>query len=263
MIGTTIGDPMKNGSTNHHVDVENPRGVSRVVVVCEHASFSIPDEFSDLGLNGDALLSHVAWDPGALGVARGLSKKLDACLVSSKVSRLVYDCNRPPSAHDAMPTKSEIFDVPGNVALTPAERQHRVDAYYEPFRANLAAALSAKDTPILLTIHSFTPIYHGLPRTVEIGVLHDSDTRLADAMLANMTSCEGYTVQRNEPYGPEHGVTHTLKEHALDAGHLNVMLEIRNDLIQSAAQQDAMAQTIAHWLTAAFNALEAREAVQC
>ena len=37
-------------------------------------------------------------------------------------------------------------------------------------------------------------------------------------------------------YGPEHGVTHTLKRHGLENGLLNVMIEVRNDLLPT---QDA------------------------
>ena len=254
---------MKNAPTNHPVDVQNPQGSSRVVVVCEHASHFIPDEFDGLGLTGDALKSHVAWDPGAMGVARGVSQRLDASLVSSTVSRLVYDCNRPPTALDAMPAISEVFDVPGNANLTPEARKIRADTYYEPFRAGLATTLSSKNEPVIVTVHSFTPVYNGQTRSVEIGVLHDSDARLADAMLNNTAACERYDVQRNEPYGPEHGVTHTLIEHALGAKRLNVMLEIRSDLIQTEADQDAMAQGIASWVSDALHDLNTTGEPQC
>lgn len=240
-----------------------PEGRSSVIVVCEHASCFIPSEFHNLGLDGDALQSHIAWDPGALDVAQGLAKRLDAKLVVSPVSRLVYDCNRPPTSPDAMPVKSEAIEVPGNVSLSDDQRDARVARYYDPFRASIAAAIANTPNPIIVTVHSFTPIYHGTPRTVEIGLLHDSDARLANAMGKIAASHVDVIVRFNDPYGAQDGVTHTLKEHAIDVGHLNVMLEIRNDLIDSPRLQDEMAARLATWVDAALGDLNVPMAAQC
>lgn len=245
------------------VTVSNAAGSSSVVLVCEHASPHIPWQFNSLGLSAADAKSHVAWDPGAMAVAEHLAKRLGAVLVASNVSRLIYDCNRPPDAPGAMPARSEIVDVPGNRALSAADRETRTQTYYRPFQATLRRIIAQTQSPIVVTVHSFTPIYHGQARAVEIGVLHDSDTRLADAMLATASAHTTANVQRNEPYGPEHGVTHTLREHALPAGHLNVMLEIRNDLIATAETQQQLANTIAHWLVAATEQINVQGAVQC
>ena len=114
-----------------------------------------------------------------------------------------------------------------------------------------------------MTVHSFTPIYHGVARTVEIGILHDSDTRLADAMLEIAQAHTDANVQRNAPYGPDHGVTHTLKEHAIKGGHLNVMLEVRNDLIVTSDEQTAMADMLAGWVADACTRVQAKGVVEC
>lgn len=227
------------------VDVRRAQATSRLVIVCEHASPRIPSEFNNLGLPDAALSSHVAWDPGALAVAEGLADRLRATLIAARTSRLVYDCNRPPDAADAMPARSEAVDVPGNSDLTDAQKVDRVKSYYDPFRLAVSRILSEIDDPILVTVHSFTPNYHGVRREVEIGILHDSDARLADAMIA--TADTSHDVRRNEPYGPADGVTHTLKAHALPRGHLNVMLEVRNDLIADEVSQAAMAETLSDW----------------
>jgi predicted N-formylglutamate amidohydrolase len=238
----------QNSTSDDLVHVQNPQGQSRVVIVCEHASCYIPDAYNNLGLADDALQSHAAWDPGALGVARGMSAQLDAILVASGVSRLIYDCNRPPTSVDAMPVQSETIKVPGNVDLSTDQRLDRTNRYYEPFRIQLSKQISSTPNAVIVTVHSFTPLYHGQARAVEIGILHDTDTRLADTMLRLAPSHTNANVQRNAPYGPEHGVTHTLKEHAIKAGLFNVMIEIRNDLIQTAQQQDVMADIMANWL---------------
>lgn len=250
-------------ASKDYVLSENTDGTSSVVLVCEHASYHIPAAFGGLSLSQNARKSHAAWDPGAMAVATRLAKRLDAPLIAGGVSRLVYDCNRPPTAPDAMPSRSEVIDVPGNQNLTQAERDARTDAIYRPFQSAVGQLIEQVANPILVTIHSFTPVYHGALRSVEIGVLHDSDTRLADAMLQVAGVHTNANVQRNAPYGPEDGVTHTLKEHALKGDHLNVMLEIRNDLIQTANQQDAMAEVIAKWIADACAQLKVPGDVQC
>jgi len=248
-------DNFAAGGLGRPAMVTNGSGAASIILVCEHASNFIPEQFDGLGLSEEVQTSHVAWDPGAMAVSRRLSVLLDAPLVSSRISRLVYDCNRPPSAPGAMPIKSEIYDIPGNENLNETARTDRVQRYYDPFRTTLADTINKTQNPILVTIHSFTPNYLGQHRAVEIGVLHDSDTRLADQMLASAANHTDMVVLRNAPYGPKDGVTHTLKEHATGAGIFNVMLEIRNDLISTAQQQDDIAQMLASWLKTALDGL--------
>ncbi|MCB9994635.1 MAG: N-formylglutamate amidohydrolase [Hyphomicrobiaceae bacterium] len=246
--------------------VLNASGAAPLVLVCEHASNFIPAELHDLGVDETVRLSHVAWDPGALGVATGLSRLLDAPLLVQNVSRLVYDCNRPPSEPSAVPEKSEIYTIPGNEALAPAERDLRAARYYEPFRHELMdlldTAIARHGAPLLATIHSFTPVYFGQPRAVEIGILHDEDARLADFLLNAFTAAGHWNCQRNQPYGPSDGVTHTLREHALPRGLANVMIEIRNDLIATAEAQEKMGAMLAGHLASAIDQFtETREEV--
>ncbi|AEI93313.1 N-formylglutamate amidohydrolase [Roseobacter litoralis] len=228
------------------VEVLNASGASDIVLVCEHASAFIPTALNDLGLSAEARHSHAAWDPGAKAVACEMARQLDAPLVASKVSRLVYDCNRPPDAPSAMPERSEVFDIPGNKKLTRNDRETRVARYYTPFHDRLKQVLSTKPDPVVVTIHSFTPIYQGIQREVEVGILYDQDTRLADAMLEVETGT--FVTRRNDPYGPADGVTHTLKEHALPQGRRNVMIEIRNDLIETADAQTSLAIQMSRWV---------------
>ncbi|MEM7732408.1 MAG: N-formylglutamate amidohydrolase [Pseudomonadota bacterium] len=232
------------------VHVKPGDGPARVVIVCEHASNRIPDGFDDLGLPEEALTSHIAWDPGTFEVADAVSDQLRAPMVWGGVSRLLYDCNRPPNAESAIPAHSEETVVPGNTRLTEGQRATRIDQFYRPFEALLAQTLANRPGPsVIVTIHSFTPVFHGEDRSVEIGVLHDEDSRLADALLK---VADGFQIERNAPYGPEDGVTHTLRQHALPRRILNVMFEIRNDLIANPQQCETMAQTLADWLTQAI-----------
>lgn len=229
------------------VTVENASGSSPVLLVCEHASRRLPVSLGTLGLAPEVLTAHIAWDPGALAVARRLSRLFDATLVFQNFSRLVYDCNRPPESPDAMPATSEIFEIPGNLHIEPAQRQARVDAVYRPWQRKLSETIAARTAKgrqtVLVTVHTFTPVYKGVQREVEIGILHDKDSRLADEMM--LRAGRRFSVRRNEPYGPADGVTHTLIEHGLANGLLNVMIEIRNDLVRDEAGEEIMAGCLA------------------
>jgi predicted N-formylglutamate amidohydrolase len=225
--------------------VLNPRGHAPAVLVCEHASRFIPAALGGLGLDDNAARSHAAWDIGALELSVELMGALDAPLVHSRVSRLAYDCNRPPSRDDAMPKTSEVFAVPGNMGLTEDQRSQRIREVYYPFRHLLASTLDARPIPpVLITIHSFTPVYQGQSRSVELGILHDDDTRLADVMLGLADNHTQFVTRRNEPYGPQDGVTHTLRKHGISNNLLNVMIEIRNDLIATGEQCRVMAKML-------------------
>jgi len=239
------------------VELVNQTGVSPVLLVCEHASNFIPDCFDGLGLAPSERTSHIAWDPGAETVSRHLSRLLDARLVACQVSRLVYDCNRSPEMADAIPERSEKFVIPGNRSLTRLQKKHRIDTYYQPFYDTLGLQVSS-GTEALVTIHSFAPIYNDRVREVEIGIIHDTDQRLADALLAN-TSIGDKRLWRNRPYTADDGVTHTLKTHGTASGILNVMVEIRNDLIQTERDQFDIALALAGALHEALESLNVRQ----
>jgi predicted N-formylglutamate amidohydrolase len=239
----------------------------RVVVICEHASNALPiaraDLGGDLGISADTRASHAAYDIGALGLARGLAQRLGGVLVHAPLSRLVYDLNRAPDHPNAMPPRSEVHDVPGNRALTPADRLARVAAVYRPFHATLAdviAGIMAQGVrPALIAVHSFTPVFHGQPRAVEFGVIHDDDTALTLAVMDAAQGC-GLITRLNEPYSAAGDVTHTIRLHAVPCRLPNTMLEVRNDLIADEAAQAAMADRLAPVLT---RALEQSGALQC
>ncbi len=233
-------------------EVLNAQGSARVLLVCEHASAHMPDAYGYLGLPPEHRESHAAWDPGALGVAQEMARDLDAVLVAGTLSRLIYDLNRPPENPAAMPAKSEVIEVPGNADLSEAERERRISTIYTPYHRVVAEALAMQASPVLVTVHSFTPVYHGAPRRVEIGLLHDADSRIADLILENPATFGDHVVERNAPYGPADGVMHTLNVHGDANGHPNLMIEVRNDLIKTAEQQRLMGRLLAGWVSDAL-----------
>lgn len=240
------------------VTVDNPEAPGRFVFCCEHASNAFPEPWGALGLSAEQQAAHIAWDPGALGLAQALAEALQAPLVHAGVSRLIYDLNRPPQSPGAMAAKSEVYEVPGNAALGAAERQARTEAVYLPFHAALRALLARRAAtgalPVLVTVHSFTPVWHGRPRAVEFGIIHDADARLARALVA--AAPKGLDARLNEPYSAVDEVTHTLALQATPLGLPNVMIELRNDLIAAPEAQRAVAARLAPALVAALAAAE-------
>ncbi|HQU68376.1 MAG TPA: N-formylglutamate amidohydrolase [Albidovulum sp.] len=248
----------RTGSRSAVVHIENGNAPGPFLVVCEHASNHIPPAYGALGLDAAARKAHIAWDPGALGVARRLAQNLDAPLIHAGISRLVYDLNRPPSSAGAMTRKSESFVVPGNQTLTREERQKRTNEIYLPFHdavhAEIARRMALGTPPVLVTIHSFTPVWFGKPRAAEFGIIHDADPTLAKAVLAEAKARTGLDCRLNEPYSAADEVTHTLRLHATPYGLKSVMLEVRNDLIADPVAEAAMADGLTPVLSAALRA---------
>lgn len=235
-------------------------GQGAFVLVCEHASSFIPPNADDLGLSQKARLSHAAWDIGALDVAMRLSQRLRAPLVAGAVSRLVYDCNRPLEAPDNIPARSEIYDVPGNIDIPQECRQGRYDQIHTPFHDTVTRVMdAAPQDAVLVTIHSFTPVYNGEKRAVEIGFLSHSDRRLAQACVTHERERGRFLADLDQPYSASDGVTYTLQKHGDARGIANVMIEVRNDLIDTTMKAQTVADHLAGTLITAKRALSAKE----
>lgn len=250
-MSSDLGRQAKNegGALVFPAEIEKAEGRSPIILVCEHASCAFPAPWGPLGLTAEAQKAHIAWDPGALPLARALSEALDATLVHAPVSRLIYDLNRAPDQPGAMPARSEVYDVPGNAAISAAERRARMEALYLPFHSALQALIAARlatgRAPVLITIHSFTPVYFGKKRSVEFGVIHDADGRLAQSILDAAVRQTDLNAALNAPYSAADGVTHTLRMHATPFDLPHAMLEIRNDLIANEADVAQMAAMLA------------------
>lgn len=234
------------------VEIINPSGAGNFVLACEHASHYIPPQFNRLNLPEALLQSHIAWDPGALDVARRMSLLLDSPLVAQRVSRLIYDCNRAPMTDAAMPAVSEVHAIGGNAGLSEAQREERTRRYYAPFHSALSAVVErrlARPPPAaMLTVHSFSPVYKGVRRDLDIGLINDADSRFAERCFAFMRTDDAFTVRRNAPYSRSDGVTHTLAVQAVARGMLNVMIEIRNDWLESDGDRQNIAMLLSDYV---------------
>lgn len=239
-----MGALLQQGEESPFIAV-NAQGRSPFVLICEHASNTMPKKLGTLGLPESELTRHIAWDIGAEGVARLLSRLMDAPLLLQRYSRLAYDCNRPPESPDSIPEVSELTSIPGNRKLSPEDRLARAREIYRPFHDGVSAVLDERaaggQRSLVVSIHSFTPVYKGKPRSVELGILHDRDTTLSAKLIKSFPNVDA---RLNEPYGPKDGVLHTLNLHGFTRGLQHAMIEIRNDLVSTERGQDEWAQRL-------------------
>lgn len=228
-----------------------------LMLICEHGSNRVTTPWSEA--DAALLATHAASDLGALGLAQALGAQLAQAghkveLIHAPLSRLIYDLNRSPDRADACPVRSEIHHVALNDGLTTADRQVRMERLYLPFhnlvRARIARALVLGSHPAIITVHSFTPVWHGVVRDIEFGVIHDDLPALAQAIIAQADDL-GLKTAINQPYSAADHVTHTLRLHALPYRLDNAMLELRNDLIATPAMQAALAKKLAPVLSRA------------
>lgn len=216
--------------------VVNAGGASPVFLLCEHAANDIPAEFNNLGLPPAELTRHIAYDIGAANVARQISALLDAPLVLSGYSRLLIDCNRPLSAPSSIPLRSEATDIPGNLALSAAERDARARRFFIPFRDQVGRMLDARvaagQPTLLIGMHSFTPVYLGVPRIWQAGVLYLRAQRLGQALLAGLReAAPALTIGDNEPYSVTLEGDFTVPWQGEARGLATALFEVRQDLI--------------------------------
>ncbi|MDO9710621.1 N-formylglutamate amidohydrolase [Paracraurococcus lichenis] len=239
------------------VTLVNEGGASPLVLLCEHASNQVPAEHGNLGLPDPELRRHIAWDIGAAALARRLSALLDAPLFLGGVSRLVIDLNRPPGSPTSIPEVSEATAIPGNAGITPAERARRAAAWFAPFDAAVARCLDARAAAgrqaVVVGVHSFTPVYLGVPRPWQAGILYGEARRFGTALVAALRAEPGLTVGDNEPYRIEAEMDWTVPRHGDARGLDAALLEVRQDLLGEAAGIEAWAQRLARALRDALS----------
>ncbi len=229
-------------------EVMNAEAPGPWVVTCDHASNAVPDWVAggDLGLPPWDMARHIAYDVGAAGLARALARHLDSPAILARFSRLVIDPNR---GEDDPTLVMRLYDgsiIPANRRLGPREAAARLDRLYRPYHDALEALLARREAPAILAVHSFTPQLKGRPpRPWQVAVLHSHlDGRLAHPLLRRLGAERDLCVGDNKPYSG-HLPGDSVDRHALQPGRLNVLVELRNDLIATPEEQEAWAARLA------------------
>jgi predicted N-formylglutamate amidohydrolase len=219
-----------------------------LILLCDHAENRLPAEYGTLGLPPGELARHIAYDIGAKRVTELLAETFGAPAVLTRFSRLLIDCNRGEDDPTLIMRLSDGAIVPGNRILTGDERAARIARFYRPYheaiRELIDHAISEGVVPVLLSIHSFTPAWRGVPRPWQAAVLWDKDPRLARPLIAALARDGTLTVGDNEPYtGKLKG--DCLWRHGTSRGLAHAIVEIRQDLIAEEEGQRAWAGRLA------------------
>jgi predicted N-formylglutamate amidohydrolase len=239
--------------------IEGAARPGRWLVTCDHASNAVPGWVSggDLGLPAADMARHIAWDPGAAGVARALGRLLDSPVILSTFSRLVIDPNR---GEDDPTLVMRLYDgsvIPANRRIDCAGIGQRLDRLYRPYHAAYAALAARRPDTVVLAIHSFTRCLNGrTPRPWHLGVLYSHrDERLSRPLVARLMAEPDLCIGDNEPYSG-HLPGDAIDRHALEPGRLNTLIEVRNDLIGDEPAQEAWAARLAPILAQVLEEME-------
>ena len=232
-------------------EVVGGRAAAGLLLLCDHASNALPDEYGTLGLPLAEFERHIAYDIGAAGVVRAMAARLGATAVLSRYSRLLIDPNRGEDDPTLIMRLSDGAIIPGNRHLDAAEREKRIARFYRPYhdaiRRTISQCAAGGCLPALLGIHSFTDVWKGRPRPWHAGVLWERDERLAMPLLAALQAEVELVVGDNEPY-PGQYEGDTMWQHGTMPGRAFAAIEVRQDLIREAEGQQAWGARLARIL---------------
>ena len=227
----------------------NQQGKGKILLVCDHASNTMPKILDKLGLDDAALGQHIAYDIGSKKLINHLSEHLDAPAVLAGYSRLVVDLNRSLEDASVMPEVSDNTVIKGNQNMSDEHRNARIHSFYAPYRKAVDMMLGRfkqrQIVPAFISIHSFTPEISGFSRPWHAGVLWDKDPRIAVPLMRNLCAHpDGFHIGDNEPYSGKHLADYTIDHHAEATGLPHVSIEVRQDLINTEAGAERWASIL-------------------
>lgn len=208
---------------------------SELLLVADHASNRVPVDI-DLGIPESLMHQHMAVDIGVDPLAREVALRLGCPAILATVSRLVVDLHRERDELNAIPVISDGHPIPGNEALTPADRERRLERFWDPYHRLITETVERLRPRILFALHSFTPQLATRPqekRPWEVGILYNQDVRAAHIAI-ELLKAEGIVTGDNQPYSGQ-DLNATMDLHAETRGLPYLVVEVRQDLIGDAA----------------------------
>lgn len=218
------------------IEIELPNAL---VLTCEHASARIPEPWIWHEEDRWLLDTHWAYDLGAAEVTRELATRLKCPAILSHFTRLLVDPNRGRSQEGLIREIAENRPIRSNQSLTSEEIERRIEALYLPYHQKISETLLFHPQASLLSIHSFTPIYEGYPRTMELAVLFDRHEELAQQFAACLAK-DGWKIALNEPYSGKHGLAFSCESHGQQHQRSCLEIEIRQDLLTEPSLHEAV-----------------------
>lgn len=228
------------------------RHATPLVLTCEHASNRLaPGCRPRTGAERAILDTHWAWDIGAWDVARRLARRLGAAAVGGGMSRLVVDLNRPVVDPSLVRREAGWVKISWNRRLPPEEIERRMRAFHLPYHDAIDRAILRLVVrgarPLLLSVHSFTPVYEGRRREFDMGVLFDRSRGHAERLIRGLRR-EGFEVRENEPYSGIAGMMYSIHRHGTHHDLPCLELEMNQALFRDRGAAARLAPRIARAL---------------
>lgn len=231
-------------SWSHAVEEIDGDDGGRLVFTCEHASAELPEPWTWPEDDRWLVETHWASDIGAAAFTRRVARLMNAPAILSRFSRLLIDPNRPLDADTLFRTNADGKTVHLNRALLDADRQRRIDEFYQPYHAAVRAMVERSRADTVFSIHTFTDNYEGDARVLELGVLFDDDEEPAYELIRHLEAA-GFHVLANEPWSGKDGLAYSPVRHAREFGRCALEIEARQDLIVDEAFAARLAAALA------------------
>lgn len=218
------------------IGVYNPCEKGDFLFLCEHAQNRIPISLNTLGLPQSEIDRHIGWDIGALETATALADRLQSQLFFQQYSRLIIDCNRPLDSRELIPAISETTEIPGNQQISETQRQQRIDHIWRPYQQSIRNYLNRQPSKgiIIVSVHSFTPVFRDTKRPWQIGLLFNRCPDTAYALRERLLFYDpGLNIGMNQPYDICDQDDYTIPVFGEAMGFAHVLIEIRNNLINN------------------------------
>jgi predicted N-formylglutamate amidohydrolase len=230
-------------------EILDGRHDSGLVLLADHATNIVPEHYDRLGLPDSAFERHIAYDIGIEALTRSLASRLGVPAVMSRFSRLLIDPNRGEDDPTIIMRISDGAIIPGNHPISKEEWQHRIETYHRPYHLAVSEVIAkvaeaSGKAPLVLSLHSYTPAWKGVPRPWHAAVLWDTDARAVRPLIDQLEAGGDILVGDNEPYdGALKG--DTMYRHCMMAGIPHALLEVRQDLIGHDEGVEAWAERLA------------------
>jgi predicted N-formylglutamate amidohydrolase len=231
-------------SWSHAVEEIDGDDGGRLVFTCEHASAELPEPWTWPEEDRWLVETHWASDIGAAAFTRRVARLMNAPAILSRFSRLLIDPNRPLDADTLFRTNADGKTVHLNRALLDADRQRRIDEFYQPYHAAVRAMVERSRADTVFSIHTFTDNYEGDARVLELCVLFDDDEEPAYELIRHLEAA-GFHVLANEPWSGKDGLAYSPVRHAREFGRCALEIEARQDLIVDEAFAARLAAALA------------------
>lgn len=230
----------------------------QLIISCEHAGNEVPREYSHLFENNTAPLeTHRGIDIGALQLTNTIAAKMQQEPYLHTVTRLLVDLNRSVQSPTLFSeyTREEPLSV----------REDIFEKYYRPHRKKVEQRVqqivNEGDCALHVGIHTFTPVWDGQERDVDVGFLYDP-TRKGEQQFCQHWRKElalkykGLRLRMNQPYrGTMDGFTTYLRRNYPGQDYLGMEIEVSQRFASSVSKEEweILQANIAESLYDAFN----------